>query len=243
MKLAKVFEAFYRDSHDINGMINSPSHTSEIEPNQSPSTMDYSEPRNFRPQIMHNLSSDDTDAINNAISKEQAQRDKNPPIEASDYPVTILRPQQRRTITDTSISSLDASEIPSFNQPSPYVLLVDDNGVNLQLLVAFMNKLSLRYARANNGLEAFEAYKERALAGNPFDYVLMDINMPVMDGLTSTKQIRNFERQNSSKKSIIAALTGMAGQSIQEEAFQIGFDHYFSKPVRFKELKRVILGD
>lgn len=192
---------------------------------------------------MHNLSSDDTVAINNAISRETEQRERKSSVIASGDPATTPRPLQARTITDRPTPPLDTSDTSNPIRSGPYVLLVDDNAVNLQLLVAFMKKLSLPFARATNGLEAFEAYKEQSLAGKPFDHILMDINMPVMDGLTSTKEIRNFERQNGGKRAMIAALTGMAGQSIQEEASRIGIDHYFSKPVRFKELKKVILDD
>ena len=243
MKLAKAFEAFERSSRRADASRSSSPHPSQNVSAQSPSAADNSGSRAFRPKPMHNLSSGDAAAINNAISREKEQRESESPTIASGDPATTPRPSKARTIMDRSTSPLNISDTTNPVRPGPYVLLVDDNAVNLQLLVAFMNKLSLPFARATNGLEAFEAYKEQSLAGRPFDHILMDINMPVMDGLTSTKEIRNFERQNGVKRAMIAALTGMAGQSIQVEASQIGVDHYFSKPVRFKELKRVILDD
>jgi len=117
---------------------------------------------------------------------------------------------------------------------STHVLIVDDNEINQQLLVAFMKKSKLRYACASNGLEALEAYKA---AQGTFEFVLMDISMPVMDGLTSTKMIRAWEVEQKTKKANIIALTGLASASAREEALSSGVDRFLVKPVKFKELK------
>jgi len=117
---------------------------------------------------------------------------------------------------------------------STYVLIVDDNIINQQLLVAFMKNAKFRYACASNGLEALEAYKA---AQGAFDFVLMDISMPVMDGLMSTRKIREWEVEQKIRKANIFALTGLASSSAREEAFSSGVDRFLVKPVKFKELK------
>ncbi|KAJ4369795.1 hypothetical protein N0V83_005559 [Neocucurbitaria cava] len=129
---------------------------------------------------------------------------------------------------------------------SPRVLLVDDNAINLKLLVVFAKRQNLRYAEATNGLEALETYKREAQATTPptrpFDFVLMDLSMPVMDGLTSTRQIRQFESKMGLAKSHIVALTGLASGQDQRDAHEAGVDVYLVKPVKFADIKRVFGG-
>ncbi|KAF5862159.1 hypothetical protein ETB97_012056 [Aspergillus alliaceus] len=140
----------------------------------------------------------------------------------------------------------------SLNQPEatvtaqvPSVLLVDDNDVNLKLLVAFMKKAKFSYLTASNGLQALEVYKWHFPA---VQIVLMDISMPVMDGLESTREIRLFEkmRQESSnaatKPATIIALSGLGSAQIRQEAFNSGMDLFLTKPVRFQELVNEING-
>ncbi|KAH7393002.1 sensor histidine kinase-like protein/response regulator [Pyrenochaeta sp. MPI-SDFR-AT-0127] len=145
------------------------------------------------------------------------------------------------TITPTSPLQTETGEY--FN---PRVLLVDDNAINLKLLVVFAKRQNLRYAEAINGLEALEIYKEEAQSTTPltrpFDFVLMDLSMPVMDGLTSTRQIRQFESKNGLPKSHIVALTGLASAQDQRDAQEAGVDTYLVKPVKFADVKRIFGG-
>lgn len=150
----------------------------------------------------------------------------------------------------------------------PYVLLVDDNAINLQLLVMFMKKQNLPYATASNGLVALETYQEAfALSSSqadstatttttpaatsssrhaakpmpPFTHVLMDISMPIMDGLTSTRKIRAFEAEKGiATPSTIIALTGLASAEAQEDALNAGINEFLVKPVKFGELKGLL---
>lgn len=145
------------------------------------------------------------------------------------------------TITPTSPIRTDTGEY--FN---PRVLLVDDNAINLKLLVVFAKRQNLRYAEANNGLEALETYKSEATsttpASRPFDFVLMDISMPLMDGLTSTRKIREFETKMGLPRSHIVALTGLASAQDQKDAQEAGVDMYLVKPVKFADVKRIFGG-
>ncbi|KAF7530870.1 hypothetical protein G7054_g9416 [Neopestalotiopsis clavispora] len=120
------------------------------------------------------------------------------------------------------------------------ILLVDDNNINLQILVSFMKKLKYNYKTATNGLEAFEIF-----SANPesFSHILMDISMPVMDGLESTRNIRALEATKQLAPTKVIALTGLVSADAQEEAFASGVDMYMTKPVRFKHLSSVLSGD
>lgn len=145
------------------------------------------------------------------------------------------------TITPTSPIQTETGEY-----FSPRVLLVDDNAINLKLLVVFAKRQTLRYAEAINGLEALETFKADAQStsppSRPFDFVLMDLSMPIMDGLTSTRQIRQFEAKMGLPRSHIVALTGLASAQDQRDAQEAGVDMYLVKPVKFADIKRIFAG-
>ncbi|KAH3949661.1 hypothetical protein HBH70_048820 [Parastagonospora nodorum] len=134
-------------------------------------------------------------------------------------------------------------------------LAVDDNPINLRLLRTFVDKLGHRHVLAVNGLEALEAYKaaqtpELSGTGHPhaaddfsrIDVVLMDINMPVMDGLEATRAIRAHEIRNNLPKVTIIALTGVADSEIQQEANLSGINLFLIKPVRLADLEVILKG-
>lgn len=147
----------------------------------------------------------------------------------------------------------------------PHVLLVDDNDINLQLLVMFMKKQNLSYGTASNGLVALEKYEAAcggaasptaaAAAGagahhanglpasQPFTHILMDLSMPVMDGLTSTRRIRALEAERVLRPpATIIALTGLASAEAQDDALAAGINKFLVKPVKFGELKGLLKG-
>lgn len=131
--------------------------------------------------------------------------------------------------------------------PALHALLVDDNKINRQLLVMFMKKHKFSYAEAEDGQEALDTYKASCLPGphsdapsRRFDVVLMDISMPIMDGMEATRHIREFEKENGLIKSNIIALTGLASAQAQQEAEASGIDVFLPKPVKFAELKKLL---
>merc|ERR1711939_577087 len=128
----------------------------------------------------------------------------------------------------------------SADEDFPTVLLVEDNDVNLSLLVAFMKKSKLSYVTAKDGLQATQAF-EKFVAGdgkaNHLKYIVMDISMPIMDGIEATRIIRRQEKlSNVSEGVVIIALTGLGAESTRQAMFDAGADYYLTKPVKFKEL-------
>ncbi|KAF7530475.1 hypothetical protein G7054_g9526 [Neopestalotiopsis clavispora] len=121
--------------------------------------------------------------------------------------------------------------------PMARFLLVDDNAINLKILTAYMGKLGHRYDTARNGLEAFEAFQKGA---GQYKCVLMDISMPVMDGFESSRRIRAHERAEKLTRCNIFALTGLASENAQQEAFSSGIDLCLAKPVKLKELSEIL---
>ncbi|KAK7917407.1 hypothetical protein PG985_011015 [Apiospora marii] len=139
------------------------------------------------------------------------------------------------------------------NSGKMHVLLVDDNKINLQLLVMFMRKCGFTYEEAMNGQEALDKFKDACLPGprttssdgaSPhFDFVLMDISMPVMNGIEATRRIRDFERENNLPSTNVIALTGLASRDAQRDAKSAGIDIFLPKPVKFADLKKLLTTD
>lgn len=116
-----------------------------------------------------------------------------------------------------------------------------------------MNRLKYRYATATNGLEAVQLYTasttcspDSADAGltppksSPFDFIIMDISMPVMDGFEATRQIRMYEYKHALNPVTVLALTGLASAQAQQEASNSGIDTYLTKPARLGDLKKLL---
>ncbi|MEL6654548.1 MAG: response regulator, partial [Bacteroidota bacterium] len=109
------------------------------------------------------------------------------------------------------------------------ILLVEDNAVNRKLAIRMMQKIGYEVAIATNGLEGFEAI----ISGN-YHIVLMDVQMPVMDGLSATRKIRSEIPPD--KQPVIIAMTANAMQGDRERCIEAGMNDYISKPFRMAEL-------
>ncbi len=106
------------------------------------------------------------------------------------------------------------------------VLLVEDNRINQQFVVALMDDFGFTTVLANNGKEAVQKMKDRT-----FDIVLMDMQMPIMDGVEATRVIRN-----SKDTTPIIALTANAMINERDKCFEAGMDDYATKPIITSEL-------
>ncbi|EOD52845.1 putative sensor histidine kinase response regulator protein [Neofusicoccum parvum UCRNP2] len=149
--------------------------------------------------------------------------------------------------TTATKASLAAATIlpPPQQRPPPHILVVDDNSVNRKILTTYLTKLRCTYQTASNGLEAVEAWRAAAAAvatRQPFEYVFMDMSMPVMDGFEATREIRADERCARVRRCHIVALTGLGASCSQREAFASGADTYLMKPVPLAKLKELVLG-
>lgn len=128
-----------------------------------------------------------------------------------------------------------ATPDPASEEAIPTYLLVDDNKINLRVLAAFINKYGGNYEVASNGQEAIDAYFERP---GLFTAILMDISMPVMNGLEATRRIRAYERRENLRPVTLIALTGLSSDKIHQEASESGVNKFLTKPVDFKMLGR-----
>lgn len=116
------------------------------------------------------------------------------------------------------------------------VLLVEDNPVNQAVAKKMLEKIGVEYEIANNGQEAVERLDEE----HDFNVVLMDCQMPVLDGYAATAEIRNRENQNNLKRMPVIAMTANAMEGDKEKCINAGMDDYVAKPVKMTELKEVL---
>ena len=162
--------------------------------------------------------------------------------------LSLPRPQMKSAVSAPEVRSVNHTPTDTRRAPpkSLNCLAVDDNPINLRLLRTFVEKLGHRHVLAKNGLEALDAYKDSCVDNSPLaariDVILMDINMPEMDGMEATRQIRAHERDNELPPVTIIALTGVASSEAQQEAHASGVNLFLIKPVRLGDLEVVLKG-
>jgi signal transduction histidine kinase/DNA-binding NarL/FixJ family response regulator len=116
------------------------------------------------------------------------------------------------------------------------VLLVEDNPINRKVAEAILRKLGLSVATAEDGRQATEMIG----SGNVPDLVLMDVQMPVMDGYSATEWIRHWEAEGNRPRLPIIALTANAFAEDRQRCLDVGMDDYLSKPIVLDALKAML---
>ena len=115
------------------------------------------------------------------------------------------------------------------------ILVVEDKETNLVVAKALLNKLGFEPDSAKNGQEAVEKVRSAS-----YDIVLMDSQMPVMDGFEATRRIRDLEVHKEVRPVRIIAMTANAFQQDREKCLEAGMDDFIAKPVQPKDLSRII---
>jgi CheY-like chemotaxis protein len=139
--------------------------------------------------------------------------------EQAETPMPLLEPQEG---SETSLTT-----------SSFHFLLVEDNPINMKILETYMQKLHCTFDAATNSQQAVNAYRG---ANGGYRCILIDISMPVMDGFEATRQIRGLEKERSHTRCYIFAISGLAWEDVQKEAFATSLDLFLSKPVHLKKL-------
>jgi len=111
------------------------------------------------------------------------------------------------------------------------VLLVEDHAINQMLATKLIERLGHEVLLAHNGEEGVQA-----ATSAPFDLVLMDMQMPVMDGLEATRAIRAFEAANGRPKVCIVAMTANADPADRKACADAGMDDFLAKPFKALDL-------
>lgn len=130
----------------------------------------------------------------------------------------------------------DLAEVP---RDQVRVCIAEDNPINQKIAVAFINKLGITCEAFSDGIQAVEALRRHSSAGRPFHIVLMDVQMPNLDGYDATKLVRKDEDPNV-RNIIIIAMTASAIRGDRERCIEAGMNDYLAKPVRFVVLKSML---
>jgi CheY-like chemotaxis protein len=132
-----------------------------------------------------------------------------------------LRMRQAAGVPEPTAAEAEANG----NTEPRRILLVEDNAINRKVVVGLLKKYGHRIESAENGLEALDA-----LAKSNYDLVLMDVQMPVMDGLEATRRIRAAESGGNSRLPIVG-LTALAMKGDREICLAAGMDECINKPI------------
>jgi two-component system, sensor histidine kinase and response regulator len=160
-------------------------------------------------------------------------------------PAYLAKPIKPSELLDAIMAALgpvvEADETAAADSPESLlaprtlrILLAEDSPVNQRVAIALLEKWGHRVSVASNGRQAIAMF-----AKQDFDLVLMDVQMPEMDGLEATRAIRTYEK-HSGRHVPIVALTAHAMKGDRERCLDAGMDAYVTKPIRSKELARVI---
>ncbi|MBF0310705.1 MAG: response regulator [Magnetococcales bacterium] len=144
-------------------------------------------------------------------------------------------PSLKRVETSAVVAPLADSAAPPLSLEGRRILLAEDAEDNVLLIQVFLGKSGCRLEVARNGREAISLYRQR-----PFDLILMDIQMPQMDGLTATRAIRAIESDQGRKRTPVVAFTAFGMEEDRERARMAGCDHYLVKPVNKARLMETL---
>ncbi|OKL60429.1 hypothetical protein UA08_03993 [Talaromyces atroroseus] len=119
------------------------------------------------------------------------------------------------------------------------VCIAEDNPINQKIAVKFVRGLGLECEAFSDGQQAVEALTQRSKEGRPFHLVLMDVQMPVLDGYDATREIRKNADSNVNQ-ALVIAMTASAIEGDREKCIEAGMNNYLAKPVRSSVLKEML---
>jgi len=165
------------------------------------------------------------------------------PVNGSDFGAVVPKPLRASSLRQALISvkgmatedqSISSKHSQLADSLGIRVLVAEDNPVNQKVASKILEKLGCDVVVVSDGKQAVEAVFER-----PFDLVLMDVQMPILDGLQATRDIRAREK-NTGKRARIVALTANAMAGDEDRCIAAGMDGYLTKPLRAEKLQEAV---
>lgn len=136
----------------------------------------------------------------------------------------------------STTSFFDLSKIP---RDQLRICIAEDNPINQKIAVSFVTKLGFKSEAYGDGLQAVEALRRKSKEKDPFHLVLMDVQMPILDGYDATRLIRQDD-DPAVRGVLIIAMTASAIRGDREKCLQAGMNNYLAKPVRAAVLKTML---
>ncbi|MCC5816169.1 MAG: response regulator [Leptospira sp.] len=140
---------------------------------------------------------------------------------------------------EIDINEFKMSKIQNYNQDSnesTNILIVEDNSVNQKVARTILRKIGHDAKLAENGEEALNILEEEN-----FDLIFMDLQMPIMDGLTATRRIRDIEKEQNKKNTVIIAMTAHVSETDRINCLDAGMNDYITKPIDRSIMESMIL--
>jgi two-component system, sensor histidine kinase and response regulator len=192
-------------------------------------------------RIRHIVGSDELPLIMLSSAGQLGERDR---LRSLGFVACLNKPVKPSDLLDAILAAIDTDLEPSPDEPEPLsetdvapprrILLVEDGLVNQKVAVSLLERRGHSVVVAGNGMEGVAAFERE-----PFDLVLMDVQMPEMDGLEATAEIRRREAEKGTHTPIVA-MTAHAMKGDRERVLEAGMDEYLSKPIRAKELYAMV---
>lgn len=143
--------------------------------------------------------------------------------------------QKEVTTSEKNLESLPIA-LNSITSGIHKALVIDDDETNRLVIVKMLSRLGIQSTTSENGHVALEYIQK----GEKFDFILMDLQMPVMDGYTTTKKIRDWEVENNQPKQIIIAFTADAFLETKNKCLDLDMDDVLTKPVTFDAIQKMM---
>ncbi|WP_298106600.1 response regulator [Bradyrhizobium sp.] len=147
-------------------------------------------------------------------------------------------------LTDEAVTApaMIAEALPAVIPRGFSVLVAEDNEINALLMRSLLTRLGHQAVITTNGEEALESWLAAKSAGTPYDLVLMDIQMPGLDGIEATKRIRSHEAMQAGRRTPILALTANTLVEDRYACFEAGMDGFLVKPLDREKLADALAG-
>ena len=151
------------------------------------------------------------------------------------YSAPVLEPVVAPAIDSSSVFAIKPAK-------KLHCLLVDDNQLNTKLGLTMLKKQGYSVDTAADGQEAVMKYIDYRMQKRTLDLILMDVRMPVMDGLEATRRIRQFEEQKKVARVAICAMTAGTSEGEKQECLSVGMDNFVTKPINLAQIQEATQG-
>lgn len=156
----------------------------------------------------------------------------------------LVKPAKRKELMDKieegikikHIENKTSAIVEHLGERKKTIFVVEDNFINLNLTVKILEKIGdFNIIKATNGIEAVEIYRK----DNP-DLILMDIQMPVMNGLEAFEEIKDLAKEHGIKVPITVAVSAYAMEADKQNCLQLGMSDFVTKPFKFEDIKHIV---